>query len=97
MAIGVLFDFPGVTQKDYDAVISKLNGGKPMKKLSDWPTKGVLFHVAGPTEKGWRVVDVWESEAAFQKFGETLVPILKSVGFPQVQPQFFKVHNLVTA
>jgi hypothetical protein len=95
MAIGVLFEFPGVTQAQYDAVLDKLTGGRGLKRLSDWPVKGVLFHVAGPTEKGWRVVDVWESEEAFRTFGGKLMPILQESGFPPVTPQVFAVHNLV--
>jgi hypothetical protein len=95
MAIGVLFDFPGIGKAEYDAVLGKLTGGKTLKRLSDWPTEGVLMHVAGPTENGWRVVDVWESRAAFEKFGQKLLPILQASGFPQSLPQIFEVHNLV--
>lgn len=95
MAIGVLFEFPGVTQAQYDIVCRKLNGGRPLGALSDWPKGGILSHVAGPTPDGWRVVDVWESQAAFDEFAATLAPILQEVAFPQVAPQFFEVHNLV--
>ncbi len=28
----------------------------------------MLFHVGGPTEGGWRVEEVWESQAALDKF-----------------------------
>jgi len=97
MAIGVLFDFPGVTQAQYDAVCRKLNNGRLLSALSDWPGKGILSHVAGPTTDGWRVVDVWASESAFQEFGEKLMPILKEVGLPQVPPQIFHIHNIVKA
>jgi hypothetical protein len=95
MAIGVLFDFPGVTQAQYDATLKALKPGGRFSRLSDWPTSGVLFHVAGPTPGGWRVVDVWESEADFRRFGEVLMPILKSLGFPEGTPSFFPVHNMI--
>jgi hypothetical protein len=95
MPIGVLFEFPGVTQAQYDEACSRLNNGKPLRSLSDWPSGGVLSHVAGPTPNGWRVVDVWESEADLQKFAGRLMPILKDVGMPEVQPQVFPVHNFV--
>lgn len=97
MAIGVLFDFAGVTQAQYDQTLKALKPGGAFIRLSDWPTEGVLFHVAGPTPAGWRVVDVWDSEADFQKFGEVLMPILKSLGFPEVKPSIFPVHNMIKA
>jgi hypothetical protein len=51
-----------------------------MESTADWPVEGVLVHVAGQTEKGFRVVDVWKSEDAFRRFGEKLMPIMKEVG-----------------
>jgi hypothetical protein len=95
MAIGVLFEAAGFTQSLYDEVLQKLNPGSSFKNLADWPSKGLLMHVAGPTEKGWRVVDVWESEADLMKFAAVLMPLLKAVGFPDISPQIFPVHKFV--
>jgi len=95
MSIGVLFEFPGITATDYDRVAKKLTGGRGLEALSDWPVKGILFHVAGPTASGWRVVDVWESEAAFREFGAVLMPLLQELKFPQVEPQVFPIHNVI--
>jgi hypothetical protein len=52
MAIGVLFEFPGVTEAQYDGVCRKLNNGQVLRALSDWPKGGILSHVAGPTATG---------------------------------------------
>jgi hypothetical protein len=49
MAIGVLFELPGVTDAQYDAVSKKLTNGEVLSSLSDWPIGGILSHVAGPT------------------------------------------------
>ena len=96
MAIGVLFEFPGNTQAQYDDAAKKLTGGGSLKKLADWPAKGLLMHVAGPTKTGWRVVDVWESEAELMAFAAILMPIIKAAGFADnVQPQIFPAHNFV--
>jgi hypothetical protein len=97
MAIGVLFEFPGVTAAQYDGLTKKLTGGRGLRALSDWPVKGVLSHLAGPSPNGWRVVDVWESEAAFNKFGAVLMPLMAEFKFPQVQPQIFPIHNFIKA
>jgi len=29
---------------------------------------GLLLHVAGPTDEGFRIIEVWESEAAWRAF-----------------------------
>lgn len=52
------------------------------------------MHVAGPTDGGWRVIDVWESEEAFQRFGAIIAPILQEVGMPG-EPKFFPIDNFV--
>jgi hypothetical protein len=35
--------------------------------LTPWPT-GLLFHAAGPTDEGYRVIDIWTSEIACGAF-----------------------------
>jgi hypothetical protein len=50
MAIGVLFEFPGVSAEQYEEVCRHLNNGELLTTLADWPNEGCLFHVAGPTE-----------------------------------------------
>ncbi len=97
MAIGVLFEFPGATQSQYEDVAKKMTKGGSLRKLANWPAKGLLMHLAGPTQTGWRVVDVWESEADLMKFAAVLMPLAKAAGFPDVPPQIFPAHNFVKA
>jgi hypothetical protein len=58
--------------------------------------KGLLAHVAGQGQDGFRVVDVWESEDAFRRFGEKLLPVLQSVGV-EGQPEVYQTHTFVSA
>ena len=30
--------------------------------------EGLVIHVAGPTDEGFRIIGVWESEAAWERF-----------------------------
>jgi hypothetical protein len=32
------------------------------------PPDGLLLHVAGPTDEGFRVIDIWASRAHFERF-----------------------------
>ena len=41
---------------------------------------GLLIHVAGPTDEGFRIVEVWESEAAWRRFEPDLRAALGSNG-----------------
>ena len=94
MPIVMVPDSPGVTQEQYEQVGARLTGGAGLNSLSDWPVDGILSHTAGPTGDGWRVIDVWESEEAFQRFGEVIGPLLQASGYSG-QPQIFEVHNFV--
>lgn len=69
MAIGLLFEIPGMTQEQYDATVEA--GGQ------DTLPPGQLFHMAGPMEGGWRVIDLWEMRSDFDRFAqETLAPAM---------------------
>jgi hypothetical protein len=96
MAIGVVFEFPGVTQAKYEEVVDQFMGrGRQFNKLADWPVKGVLMHIAGPMQGGWRVVDVWESEESFRRFGEVLMPMAAKIGFPMTEPKIFPLFKFI--
>jgi quinol monooxygenase YgiN len=77
------------TSAQYDQVIRDLEAagaGKP---------KGRLYHVAAPKEGRWLVVDVWESEEAFNQFAQTLMPILQKAGVQANPPKTYPVHNII--
>jgi hypothetical protein len=48
---------------------------------------GLLFHAAGPTDEGFRIIGVWESEEAWQRFRtDRLDPAAEAVA--QTPPTF---------
>jgi hypothetical protein len=95
MAIGVIIEFPGATSRSkYEKSVKMLLKGQ-RKKLADWPVKGVLAHIAGPMPGGWRVVDVWQSRAAFNRFGKKLKPVLKKVGTKGVRVRIFPLARFI--
>jgi len=90
MAIGMYFDGPGGSQAQYDAVHDEVTPNNQMPP-------GLVYHAAGPTETGFCVIEVWESqEAAQQFFEQKLGQALQKAGFPG-QPKFFQVSNTMQA
>jgi hypothetical protein len=88
MAIMLVFEGAGVTQAQYDQVGKEVT---PDNK----PPAGMLYHVAAPMANGYRVVEVWESQAAADKFfQEKLAQALPKANI-NVKPEFAQVHNIM--
>jgi hypothetical protein len=89
MALGMYFTPSSFTKAQYNDAIGRLEAagaGAPA---------GRLYHVALETDGQIQVFDVWESEAAFEAFGATLVPIMTELGADPGQPQVSPVHNII--
>jgi hypothetical protein len=97
MTVVLIHQGPSVTREKYENIVRKLTGGKTqLESASDWPVEGLLVHVAGDSPQGFRVVDVWQSADACNRFGEALGPILQEVGV-DVQPEIYEAHTFVSA
>jgi len=59
------------------------------------PPVGLIAHYSAPgAGGGWQVVDVWESEADFQRFAEEAIfPAAKEAGAPPFQTTIVELHN----
>jgi hypothetical protein len=89
MALGFYFTPSGFTQDKYDETLSKLEAagaGAP---------EGRSHHIALETDGEIQVFDVWESQAAFDAFGATLVPIMTGLGVDPGVPMVARVHNVI--
>jgi hypothetical protein len=90
MPVAMLVEFPGSTLQQYDKVMQIL-------QLGDKPPTGSFFHSAGQTEGGLRVVDVWESQQAFDKFvQDKLGKALQEAGLKPPKVTAWPVHNMLT-
>jgi hypothetical protein len=97
VAVVLVHQGPGLTRESYEQVVSRLTGGKThLESPADWPVEGLLAHAAGEADGGFRVVDVWESEEAVGRFGETLIPLLREAGV-QAEPEMYPAHTFVSA
>jgi hypothetical protein len=89
MAISVYINPVSATAAKYDEIIRRLDAagaGKPA---------GRLYHACFGSGDKLQVFDIWESQQAFDKFGETMIPIVQEVGIDLGQPMVEPVHNLI--
>ena len=89
MATVMLMEWPGVTPEQYNRVMSNLG-------LDKNPPAGAVFHVAGFTGGSTRIVDIWDSQQAFERFQkDRLTAAVQKAGITgQPKVQFYPVHNL---
>jgi quinol monooxygenase YgiN len=60
MALAMLAEIPGLTRQQYESVVKAVNqAGTPA---------GALFHAGGPSDSGYRVVEVWQTREAAEAF-----------------------------
>ena len=88
MAVALIMDFKGATLDQYDQVVGDMDlGGKvPPNAISHW---------SAATDDGFRVVDVWESREAFDKFAEEKIGPLTAKAGIEGPPEItqFEVHK----
>jgi hypothetical protein len=96
MPIIAIFESPSLTRESYEESVRLLTGKEHAESPTDWPVEGLLAHAAGEGEHGFRVVDVWESEEAFGRFGEKLMPIMEEIGI-EGEPEVYPAHTFVSA
>jgi hypothetical protein len=83
----------GISEANYDEASTRVRWEQ------DTPD-GAIFHVAWFTNGGINVIDVWESEQAFNNFAEQrLMPVVKGeLGFPgEPQVEFSQAHRVFDA
>ena len=87
MAVVAIADIPGMTREQYDKVAS-------IVKPEEIRHAGGLLHISGATETGWRVIEVWESREAQERFvREKVLPNMPpEVPLPSIQ--FMEVHTM---
>jgi hypothetical protein len=89
MALGIYFSLSGMTAEKYNDCIKRL------KHAGAAHPAGRSYHSSFGTPDKLSVFDVWSSQAAFEKFGKTLMPILKELGVDPGQPQVMPIHNII--
>ena len=96
MQVMAVHKTPTLTRERYEQVVRGLTGGKSrLESPADVPTGGLLVHVAADTDDGFLIFDVFESQAAFDRFGEFVAPIAREAGIEE-PPKAFPLHSYIS-
>ncbi len=88
MAIVVRFDVKGMDSSKYDQIIRKL------EQIGQGAPAGRMYHVCYGDRQSLQVIDVFESPALLDAFGQKLMPILKELGV-EAKPEPAEVYNII--
>jgi hypothetical protein len=92
MAICLIVENPDQSEDQAELVLAQVRSSGPV------PPDGARLMLAGPANPGWRVVSVWDSEEARDRFfAERLAPAYAAAGLSleDVTRTAFEVHTLV--
>ena len=88
MAVTVSARYPGLSPQLYDEVVATLD-------LDANPPIGAILHLAGQSDDGIQVTEIWRTEQAFQAFNDRFVSALQMRGYlsrPTIETA--QLHNL---
>ena len=89
MPFAVAFTPTSMSAAQYDECI------KQLEQVGAGAPAGRLYHLCYTSSNQLRVLDVWESRESFEKFGQTLMPILQRLGIDPGQPTISEAHNII--
>ena len=78
-----------MSARQYDECIKRL------RKAGAGHPPGRVYHACFGSPENLAVFDVWTSQAAFEAFGQTLMPIMQQIGADPGQPSVMPVHNVI--
>jgi hypothetical protein len=90
MAVVVIDHAPGFSAEQWEAMPRELNDPTNLPR-------GIVALLAGPSEGGWRVISVWESQEAYEAFRrDRLAPVIQQMGIAD-QLQIAPLHSVMIA
>lgn len=89
MPIAMYFNPPSFNAAQYDEVDAAL------EEAGTRTPSARTVHVCFGEGENLQIFDVWESQEEFDKFGETLMPILAEKGIDAGEPLLAPVHSII--
>lgn len=81
-------DVAKVTAEEYRSILDEMG-------VEARPEAGIYEHISHPTESGFRIIEVWESQAGFEEFAaRRLQPAVSKLGIErETTIRFQPLHN----
>jgi hypothetical protein len=89
MSILARFTPQSMNAAKYDECIKRL------EQAGQGAPEGRLYHVCYGDTESLRVSDIWDSMENFERFRQTLMPILQDLGIDAGQPDIIEVYNII--
>jgi hypothetical protein len=90
MSVVVISVAPGVGAEQDAAMVAGLD-------LESDPPAGGRLRIAGPTDAGWRIISVWDSEEDFDAFVRArLTPAFERAGRPTPEFEVTSIESMIT-
>ena len=89
MTVVATLDITDLTAAEYRAVLDELG-------VEDRPDSGIYLHLATPTDSGFRIMELWDDQAGFDRFLERrLGPAAQATGMAHpTNVTVTPLHNL---
>src|SRR5262245_42758047 len=77
-----------LTRKEFRAILDEMG-------VEARPEHGIYQHISHPTENGFRIIEIWESQKGFEEFAERrLKPAIGKLGIERETSIVFQpLHN----
>jgi len=81
-------DVEGLTRGEFRAILDEMG-------VEVHPEAGIYEHISHPTEGGFRIIEVWESQGGFEEFAaRRLQPAVRKLGIErETTIRFQPLHN----
>jgi len=89
MSFVVRFTPPSLSSQQYDEIIKRLEAA------GEGAPQGRLFAVAFGPKDALGVSDVWDTRENFDRFAQTLMPLLKELGVDPGTPELIEAYNII--
>ncbi len=89
MAVVIRVTPQGMTAAKYDECVKRL------EQAGAGAPAGRLYHVCFGDKDNLNISDIWDSTESFERFGQTLRPILEELGIEAGKPAILEVHNMI--
>ena len=89
MSILARFSPPSMTAEQYDAILTRLY------EEGIHPAEGLELEVCFGSGDQMKVSLLFDSMDAFEKFGESLLPVLQEFGMDSGTPDIMDVHHVI--